>query len=965
MHLSLDLALNAAQAPRPSEGAELKTFSAASSIEWENPIGPNITVNLVEARPCCFEPEMGCLYIYSGEAGGAIDELLPASAVINGYRGNGAEISPFHRPAPNGFGGFEQEVCGFDEALTNFPTKDTFEWGYDNDLDVCPGNTGSPITWNQGDNLKIVKSVRRSDFTPGAAEGPIGGFLTIIITSVIPPKNAVTDASGLGPHVWYDPADLTHVTPAYGMPAGMGDPAEIITYIPAFCGETAGWDGERRRVLDCANRYGPAPQFDTSYGSQMANWWSEWVTLYTSNAISSAQRLYMQRVGLTRLAQYYALIGRGATMQSGAGQDWKDWALVSGFALELGDPAIIAAFDTALSAKFDTFQIIAEEDVGGAPEHISGQEVGQPWFEADVGYASLTPAQDTGDWWGRYKNLGWFCVAHQMASLLRFPGALAWLLARRGEEADTLKRLAAVDAWFSIEPQMNSSYPVYPYVAEAWRIACEMAGREHVASPPMQPPRTGAPYFVAGASAGEIDVDVSNIGYRSDALSNVSAERQLVEGSDVGLPTIDYELAHDDGIQFCRVASAAAMSVTLNGLPRGEGLIGRFRQTTALGTSEWSRSFHDNPPYRFTDPDQTPNYVVVPGTPTTGTLEWQVDPKTMVDRYPAAGHAIGLTEPAGTAYDAGSVTFYAGNGLLAGTAKGPFTFSHRFTLNGSEISAVQACTPILAGALIPYTKVIDADANEIEFQHPTITISNPTLAFSRIKNNATGYVKTENDVLSIGGLTNTKTGTFAMKGKILSGDGAVARQLLGIGFGTSLANHRVVVRLTNANLFLVSCYNVATGAQILGVTTTSAFPVSRGEFTLAITWDLAADGTPGNEKVKMRLDGAAETPIVSVATDDTINWTYGRPLTVGARSDGTLPVDFEADYILLSHLKATDIETFDWASATDLGVSGAGPFGAIPPLYATGPASDWNGGLANKGGGSELNRVSGTFADVA
>jgi len=234
-----------------------------------------------------------------------------------------------------------------------------------------------------------------------------------------------------------------------------------------------------------------------------------------------------------------------------------------------------------------------------------------------------------------------------------------------------------------------------------------------------------------------------------------------------------------------------------------------------------------------------------------------------------------------------------------------------------------------------------------------ITTAAPAV-FSRVDSNGTGYLTRAG---GFSGSTANKLLTFAIKGKMLSGDGV--NQAIINQHTTSVKPVSVARRSTNT--IRISARDSG-GTEILRVdSAVNAIVVATGDFIVIGSYNL------GTGAAHMYVNDVSSRSGTDTLSDFAINWTSTQTLGMVAGPDGAGPCDMEIDYIYLTNeyldLSVAGNRT-PFSTPAGMGTDGSLPTGTQPLLFLRGNAAAWNGGTANQGSGGAFTAASATFTDI-
>jgi parallel beta-helix repeat protein len=279
------------------------------------------------------------------------------------------------------------------------------------------------------------------------------------------------------------------------------------------------------------------------------------------------------------------------------------------------------------------------------------------------------------------------------------------------------------------------------------------------------------------------------------------------------------------------------------------------------------------------------------------------------------------------------------------------------TAKGTQaVSATGAQAQITATGLSPTTSYLFyiVQVNGSSVQSQMLYATGTTLvasSWNRVNSSAPARL------IKTGGFssaTDTKTGTFAWRGKLLGNDGAF-RKLITNG-GVSFD-----VGFRTDNSFRISMFNSAVVEVLRLGTTGVTFNVALGEILLICSWDAAAG------RSELYVNGTSRV-VRTTVTNDFSAFTKTTNMGMFADYAGATPNNCETDYLLFDNAfvdiaVAGNRAIFDNSSL--LGSDGSGATGQQPLVYVTGTASAWNGspGTANLGRGGQFTS-SGSFANV-
>jgi len=308
---------------------------------------------------------------------------------------------------------------------------------------------------------------------------------------------------------------------------------------------------------------------------------------------------------------------------------------------------------------------------------------------------------------------------------------------------------------------------------------------------------------------------------------------------------------------------------------------------------------------------------------------------------------VNTSRGAGTIYWMVSDTVRTAAQVIAqGTATAKGTVSVSGTGNQSSINATG-----LSSSTGYYLFVVQVDGSDQSQMIVYDFTTNASAGFSIVDNQGSVYLTRSGGWSSP---TNTKRCTFAIRGKMLAGDGSVLNMLRQ---HTTSATPINCQRLST-NKFRVEVRNA--GGTIIGRFDTSAnINVALGTFWLVVSCDL------GGAVRHVYLNGAEGSGGTDTLTDDTINFSSTQTLSILASPAGANLCDMEIEYIYLSNefvdlTNSATLEKFNSLAAMES--DGSGPTGNQPLLFMTGNAAVWNAGTNSGTGGAFT--ATGTFADA-
>jgi hypothetical protein len=286
--------------------------------------------------------------------------------------------------------------------------------------------------------------------------------------------------------------------------------------------------------------------------------------------------------------------------------------------------------------------------------------------------------------------------------------------------------------------------------------------------------------------------------------------------------------------------------------------------------------------------------------------------------------------------------------IAQGTAAGKGTQA----VAGTGVQATKQITGLSAStAYKVYVVQVNGSAAESQML-AALTTTSAGSGFAKVDSNGTGYLTRAGGFVSP---SNNKTATFAIKGKLLAGDGSVIAMVR-----QNTSSQPIQIDRQSVNSIRMSFRNA--GGTVIGrADTATSINVALGEFVAVGSIDLATAA------VHFYVNGSSSRSGTDLLTNDTINWSAATTLSALASPTGTGLADMEVEYIYLTNsyldlsVPAT-LAKFD--TLTGMANDGSGPTGSSPLLFLRGAAAAWNGGTANNGTGGAFTAASATFTDV-